>query len=71
MNDSAPEMGWGTVIARTLQVAVVAIVMLTIKEYTETHEFDIPAVSIDAAWVAGGAFLLYAVSKALSSQRPR
>jgi len=52
---------WGDVMVRTLKVLVTGFVILVLKEYSETHEWDIPVCAIDASWVAGGIFLLNAL----------
>ena len=63
--------GWDDVIVRTLQTLLVAFIVLVFKEWLETKEFDLPACSIDSAWVAGGAFVLYAILLMASPRRAR
>ena len=46
--------GWGDVFVRAAKVAIVAFATLVVKEWLETHELDLKACSIDAAWVAAG-----------------
>ena len=53
--------GWADVCVRTLTVLLVAFVTLNVKEYVETQEFDVLACAIDAACIAGGTFLFYAL----------
>ena len=52
---------WNDVVVRALKVAVTGFVVLVLKEYMETREWDIPVCAIDASWVAGGTFLLNAL----------
>jgi hypothetical protein len=40
---------------------VTAFVVLVMKEYLETKEWDVPVCAIDGAWVAGGTFVLNAL----------
>ena len=53
--------GWADVLVRTLIVLPVSFVALSLKEWLETHELDILACSIDAASVAAGMLLIYAI----------
>jgi hypothetical protein len=53
--------GWTDVFARTLTVLFLAWVTLNLKEWFETNEWDVPACTIDAACVAAGTFLFYAI----------
>jgi len=55
--------GWDDVVVRTLKVAVTALVVLVLKEYLETKEWDVPVCAVDAAWVAGGTLILNALLK--------
>jgi hypothetical protein len=59
--------GWDDVVVRTVKAAVVAFAALMIKERIDAA-WDAPACLVDAAWVAGGTFLLNAVL-ALTSPR--
>jgi hypothetical protein len=56
----APD-GWADVFVRTLIVLVIAFVTLNLKEWFETNEWDIPACAVDAATIAVGTFLFYAI----------
>jgi hypothetical protein len=56
----APE-GWADVFVRTVTVLVIAFVTLTVKEWLETRELDIPACTVDAACIAAGTFVFYAL----------
>jgi hypothetical protein len=58
--------GWADVLVRTLTTVIVAFVVLNLKEWLETHEWDLPAVAIDSACVAGGIFLFNAILTAAS-----
>ncbi len=53
--------GWADVFVRTLTVLLVAFVTLNLKEWMETREFDVLACAIDAACIAAGMFLWYAI----------
>ena len=61
LNGIGVRSGWAEVLVRTLQMALVAFVILNLKEWLETGEWDLPACAIDAAWVAGGAFVFNAI----------
>ena len=52
---------WTPVLIRTIQVAVVAFVILQLKEWFDAGAFDTPATAIDAALIAGGIFVLNAI----------
>ena len=47
--------------ASQLQMAVVAFVVLQLKEWVDARAFDTPAVIVDSAYVAGGTFALDAI----------
>jgi hypothetical protein len=66
---AAPD-GWADVFVRTVIVFVVAFVSLNLKEWLDVGLFDIPACAIDAACVAGGTFVFYAIL-ALTSRGAR
>jgi hypothetical protein len=55
--------GWTTVTVRAVNVAVVAFVVLQLKELYDAGAFDTPATAVDAAVVGAGTFLLYAILK--------
>jgi hypothetical protein len=57
---AAPD-GWADVFVRTVIVFVIAFVSLNLKEWLDVGLWDIPACAIDAACVAGGTFLVYAI----------
>jgi len=61
--------GWDDVAVRTVKAAVVAFAALMIKERMDSA-WDAPACLVDAAWVAGGTFVLNAIL-ALVSPRGR
>ena len=50
--------GWDDVFVRTVKVAVVVFVVLQLKEFFDAGAFDTPAVTIDAALVAGATLVL-------------
>jgi hypothetical protein len=55
--------GWTTVTVRAVNVAVVAFVVLQLKELYDAGAFDTPATAVDAVVVGAGTFLLYAILK--------
>ena len=63
--------GWADVLIRTLTTAIVTFVVLNMKEWLETAEWDLLAVAIDAACVGGGVFLFNAVLTAASTTARR
>ena len=59
--------GWAELFVRTAKVAVVAFLVLQIKELSDAGQFDTPATAVDSALIAGGTFLLNAVFKRAKS----
>lgn len=55
--------GWMSVIVRAVNVAVVAFVVLQLKELYDAGAFDTAATSVDAVVVGAGTFLFYALLK--------
>lgn len=55
--------GWGDVLVRTLKVAVVAFVVLQMKEWFDAGAFDTPATAVDSGLIAGGTFLVNVIHK--------
>ena len=55
--------GWAAVFVRSVNVAVVAFVVLQLKEWYDAHSFDTPATAVDAALIAVGTFALSAILK--------
>jgi hypothetical protein len=53
--------GWSDVIVRTVKVALVAFVMLHVKEFLDGGGFDTPDIAVDAAVVAAGTLVLNAI----------
>ena len=53
--------GWVDIFVRTIKVAVVAFVVLQLKEWFDAGMFDTPATAVDAALIAGGTFALNAI----------
>lgn len=53
--------GWNDLIVRTLEMAVVAFLVLVLKEWMDTREWDVKACLGDSAWIAGGAFVFNAI----------
>jgi len=54
---------WADVLVRTLLAAVVAFVVLQLKEWFDAGQFDTAGTAVDAAWIAGGTLVLNAVLK--------
>lgn len=50
--------GWPELIVRTLKVAVVAFVVLQLKELRDAGHFDTGGTAVDAGLIAGGTLLL-------------
>ena len=53
--------GWADVFIRTIKAAVVAFVVLQLKEWIDAGAFDTPATAVDAALIAGATFVLNAI----------
>ena len=53
--------GWADVFVQTLKAALVAFVVLQLKELVDAGAFDTPSTAADAAWIAGGTFALNAI----------
>lgn len=56
-----PPSGWPVVIVRTVMAALVAFVVLQLKEYFDAGAFDTPATALDSGLIAGATFLLNAI----------
>lgn len=54
---------WSAVVSRAGMVAVVAFVVLQLKEYLDAGMFDTPGTGADALLVAGGVLVLNAILK--------
>ena len=59
--DIAAPSGWDDVVVRTVKVAVVAFVILHLKEWIDAGAPDTLDIAIDAIWIAGGTLVLNAV----------
>jgi hypothetical protein len=55
--------GWPELLVRSVKVAVVAFVVLQVKEWFDAGMFDTPATAVDSVLVAGGTFVLNAIHK--------
>lgn len=53
--------GWTDVLIRTVKVALVAFVMLHLKEFLDGGGFDTPDIAVDASVVAAGTLVLNAI----------
>lgn len=60
INIDAPA-GWADVFIRTIKAAVVAFVILQLKEWFDAGAFDTPATAIDAGLIAGATLALNAI----------
>lgn len=58
-------MSWKQVALDALKVAVIAFVVLQLKELYDAGSFDTPANSVDGTLVGAGAFIVGAVQKLL------
>ena len=59
--------GWADVFIRTLKAAVVAFVVLQLKEWFDVGAFDTPATALDAALIAAVTFALNAIHTRVKS----
>ena len=55
--------GWMGALSRSINIAVVAFIVLQAKEYYDAHAFDTAANSVDSLLVATGNFILSAFTK--------
>jgi hypothetical protein len=55
--------GWADVVVRTVKAALVAFVVLQLKEWFDAGVFDTPAAATDAALIAGGTLVVNAILK--------
>jgi hypothetical protein len=55
--------GWADLLVRTVVTAVIAFVVLQLKEWFDAGMFDTPATAVDAALIAGGVFVVNAILK--------
>jgi hypothetical protein len=62
--------GWGDLLVRTVMTVLAAFLALVLKEYLDTREWDVAACAIDAAWVAGGTFVLNAILMWRAPRKP-
>ncbi len=53
--------GWADVFSRTIKAAVIAFVVLQLKEWFDAGAFDTPATALDGALIAGATFALNAI----------
>jgi hypothetical protein len=53
--------GWSVVFLRSIMAAVVAFVVLQLKEWVDAGAFDTPATAVDAGLIAGATFVLNAI----------
>jgi hypothetical protein len=53
--------GWADVFVRAIKAAIVAFIVLQMKEWFDAGRFDTPGTAADAAMIAGGAIVLNAI----------
>ena len=58
---------WTGVLVRVVTTAVVAFVVLQLKEWFDAGRFDTPGTAVDAAAIAGGIFVVSAILKRAKS----
>ncbi|HWR67003.1 MAG TPA: hypothetical protein VN364_12880 [Bellilinea sp.] len=61
-------LSFGQLILRFFKIAVIAFLVMQIKEYVDAGVFDIPGVLMDSALIAAGVLIVDLVSMSL---RPR
>jgi hypothetical protein len=54
---------WANLLVGAIKIAVVAFIVLQMKEWFDAGSFDTPATATDAVLVAGGTFILNAFLK--------
>ena len=59
--------GWADLIVRAVKVALVAFVVLQLKELVDAGTFDTPATAIDAILIAVGTLALNAIFMRMKS----
>ena len=59
--------GWADVFIRAVKAAVIAFVVLQLKEWFDAGKFDTPATALDAALIAGATFALNAILRLAKS----
>jgi hypothetical protein len=55
--------GWADILVRAIKGALVAFVVLQMKEWFDAGRFDTPGTAADAAMIAGGILVLNAILK--------
>lgn len=58
-------MSWKKILLDALKTAVVAFVVLQLKEYYDAHQFDTAGTAADSGLIGVGMFLVGAVQKVL------
>ncbi len=53
--------GWADILVRAVKAAVVAFVVLQMKEWFDAGRFDTPGTAADALMIAGGTIVLNAI----------
>lgn len=53
--------GWTELLVRTLKVALIAFVVLQLKELVDAGTFDTPATLLDSLLIAGGTLVVNAL----------
>jgi hypothetical protein len=62
-------MRWKRLLLDALKTAVVAFVVLQLKEYYDAHQFDTSGTAADGGLVGVGVFLVGAVQKFLTKSK--
>jgi len=58
-------MSWKGIAVEALKIAVIAFVVLQLKEQYDANQFDTPANAVDGTLVGAGTFIVGAVQKLL------
>lgn len=58
-------MSWKGIAIEALKIAVIAFVVLQLKEQYDANQFDTPANAVDGTLVGAGTFIVGAVQKLL------
>ncbi|HKE90110.1 MAG TPA: hypothetical protein VKB45_07225 [Gemmatimonadales bacterium] len=58
-------MSWKSILGEALKIAVIAFVVLQLKEQYDAGQFDTPANAVDGTLVGAGTFIVGAAQKLL------
>jgi hypothetical protein len=62
-------VGWGAAVARSVIVAVIAFVVLQLKEFVDAGSFDTPATGTDALLIAAALLAVNAIFMLMAPRR--